>query len=291
MPDAAAARDAMTLDDTAVNFAVFGNPIKHSKSPVIHRAFAAQFGQDVQYRAVRVAEDAFEDAVSRFFEAGGAGLNITVPFKERAFAMAEEASDRAVRAKAANVLMPAEDGGLCADNTDGVGMIRDMVVNHGWQVGGRRTLVLGAGGAVRGILQPLLQERPGSVFVANRTASRAAALASEFDDLEVAIRGGGFADIPDQPWDLIINGTSAGLSGGVPELPPLTLSDRCSCYDMIYGGEPTAFMRWAADHAAWAVSDGLGMLVEQAAESYWLWQHQRPETRPVIQQVRALLGS
>jgi shikimate dehydrogenase len=289
MQEATVLSDPIAENEAAASFAVFGNPIKHSKSPVIQRAFAAQFDQDIQYRAVRVEEPAFEEAVRRFFEAGGAGLNVTVPFKERAFQMADEASDRATRAKAANVLMLTEDGRLRADNTDGVGMIRDMVVNHGWQVGGRRTLILGAGGAVRGVLQPLLKERPGLVFVANRTASRAQALAAEFADLDVPISGGGFADIPGQPWDLIINGTSAGLSDEVPELPPIALSDRCSCYDMIYGGEPTAFMRWAANHAAWAVSDGLGMLVEQAAESYWLWRQKRPETRPMIQQVRGLL--
>lgn len=282
--------DSVDAPGSAPRYAVFGNPIKHSKSPLIHAAFARQFDDSIQYRALRVDEPDFEAAAARFFAAGGQGLNVTVPFKERAFAVADEASERAVRAGAANVLIPLAGGGIRADNTDGVGMIRDMVVNNGWQLGGRRTLILGAGGAVRGVLQPLLRERPATVFIANRTVARAARLVDEFTDLAVPLAAGGFEGIPDQPWDLIINGTSAGLGGELPPLPPLSLSDRCCCYDMVYGAEPTPFMRWAAAHTAWAVADGLGMLVEQAAESYWLWRHSRPETRPVIQQLRDMLA-
>ncbi len=270
-------------------YAVFGNPIKHSKSPAIHGAFAAQFGADVSYRAVAVPLEAFEEKVAAFFRRGGSGLNVTVPFKERAWAMADSASDRASKARAANCLIPLEGGGLHADNTDGLGMVRDMVINQGWQLAGRRTLVLGAGGAVRGILQPLLAERPASLTVVNRTAERAQQLATEFADAPLSISAGGFDSVAGCEFDLIINGTSAGLAGEMPDLPEGLLSERCCCYDLVYQSEPTAFMRWAAARAAWAVTDGLGMLVEQAAESFYLWRQQRPSTAPVIQQLRELM--
>ena len=282
--------DERGVTANADKYAVFGQPIKHSKSPVIHAAFAAQFEEAVSYRAIGVELDAFEHKVSAFFDAGGAGLNITAPFKARAFALAEEVSDRALRAKAANVLLPLPTGGLRADNTDGVGLVRDMVTNCGWQLHGRRTLILGAGGAVRGILQPLLHERPASVFIANRTAVKAEQLAMEFDDVGVSIQGGGYDALAGQSFDLVINATSAGLAREMPELPSFTLTERCCCYDMVYGSEPTLFMRWAAGQAAWATSDGLGMLVEQAAESYYLWRGKRPATRPIIQQLRQPLA-
>lgn len=282
--------DAANEAQPAAAYAVFGNPIKHSKSPVIHAAFARQCADELNYRAVRVEPAEFEAKVQSFFSRGGQGLNVTVPFKERAFAMADEVSDRAARAKAANCLIPLADGRIRADNTDGVGMVRDMVVNHGWQLAGRRTLVLGAGGAVRGVLQLLLRESPKSIFIANRTADKAVTLAQEFGDLGIPVTGGGFDAIEGQTFDLIINGTSAGLEGSMPELPPLQLSDRCCCYDMVYGAEPTAFMRWSASHAAWAIADGLGMLVEQAAESYYLWRGRRPATGEVILHLRQLMS-
>lgn len=272
-------------------YAVFGNPIKHSKSPWIHGAFGRQFGEDITYRAVRVELEDFEGKVQGFFDRGGRGLNITVPFKERAFALADEASDRAARARAANFLMLTADGRLRADNTDGIGLVRDMAVNHGWQITGRRTLILGAGGAVRGVLQPLLRENPASVFIANRTPEKAKALALEFADVNGSIEAGSFADLAGQQFDLIINGTSAGLSGEMPALPEFSLSDRCCCYDMVYGAEPTPFMRWSAGQAAWAVADGLGMLVEQAAESFFLWRGHRPATGEVIQSLRQQMAS
>lgn len=278
----------------AAAYAVFGNPIKHSKSPAIHAAFAQQFGDNITYRALRIEPEDFEARVQAFFEQGGQGLNITVPFKERAFALADEISDRAARARAANFLMPTPDGGLRADNTDGVGLVRDMVANHGWQLAGRRTLVLGAGGAAKGILQPLIRETPASIFIANRTAARAEALARDFVELGagsgVDVSGGGLEAIPGEAFDLVINATSAGLAGQIPDLSQLVLSDRCCCYDMVYGAEPTSFMRWSAARAAWAVADGLGMLVEQAAESYYLWRGRRPATGEVIQQLRELMA-
>ena len=274
----------------ADKYAVFGNPIKQSKSPVIHAAFAAQFGHHIQSRAVRVELGQFAAAATRFFGAGGCGLNVTVPFKQDAFEYADSLSRRAERAGAVNTLTRQDDGSIHGDNTDGVGLIRDMVANHGWSVQGARVLIIGAGGAVRGVLEPLLLERPRDVVIANRTAARAQSLAEEFSDLPGAIEGGGYSVWENRQFDLIINASSAGLRGDMPELPASLLTERSCCYDMVYGAEPTVFMRWAAQQAAWAVADGLGMLVEQAAESFYRWRRVRPETGPVIQQLRDMLA-
>jgi len=266
-------------------FAVFGNPIKQSKSPIIHTLFAQQYAQHIEYRAVRVELDDFVQATSRFFEGGGAGLNITVPFKHEAFALAHRNSERSLRAGAVNVLTLADDGLIDGDNTDGIGLIRDLIANLGWTVQGLRVLLVGAGGAARGVLEPLLRERPRELLVVNRTAARAAELAVEFAGIG-PLEGGAFDLIGTRQFDLIINATSAGLSGEVPELPSSMLTERSCCYDMVYGAEPTPFLRWSADHAAGAVSDGLGMLVEQAAEAFYIWRQLRPETRSVIDQLR-----
>jgi shikimate dehydrogenase len=272
------------------NYAVFGNPIKHSKSPLIHAAFARQCEQRLRYRAVLVALDGFAEAVRKFFAEGGAGLNVTVPFKREAFEIAGRLSPRARRAGAVNTLSMAEDGVIEGDNTDGVGLVRDMVANLGWTVQSRRVLLLGAGGAARGVLEPLLREHPRQLLVVNRTAEKAERLAAEFADL-AAVAAGGLDRLRDGSFDLIVNATSAGLAGEMPELPDSLLTERSCCYDMVYGAEPTPFMRWAAHHAAWAVADGLGMLVEQAAESFFIWRHLRPETGPVIRQVRERLAA
>lgn len=266
-------------------YAVFGNPIKHSKSPIIHASFAAQCSQSIQYRAVRVEIDGFAGAARKFFEGGGRGLNVTVPFKQDAFSFADRHSERARRAGAVNTLSLASDGTIEGDTTDGVGMVRDMVANLGWVMQGQRVLIIGAGGAVRGILEPLLRERPKEAVIVNRTAGKAAELAQAFSDL-APVSGGGYELLGERQFDLVINASSAGLSGELPDLPSSLLTERSCCYDMIYGAEPTPFMRWAAHHAAWAVADGLGMLVEQAAESFFIWRHVRPETRPVINEIR-----
>ena len=266
-------------------FAVFGNPIKQSKSPIIHTLFAQQYAQHIEYRAVRVELDDFVQATNLFFEGGGAGLNITVPFKHEAFALAHRNSERSLRAGAVNVLTLADDGLIDGDNTDGIGLIRDLIANLGWTVQGLRVLLVGAGGAARGVLEPLLRERPRELLVVNRTAARAAELAVEFAGIG-PLEGGAFDLIGTRQFDLIINATSAGLSGAVPELPSSMLTERSCCYDMVYGAEPTPFLRWSADHAAGAVSDGLGMLVEQAAEAFYIWRQLRPETRSVIDQLR-----
>jgi shikimate dehydrogenase len=269
-------------------YAVFGNPVKQSKSPAIHRMFAEQCEQVMQYRAVRVELDDFERAAGAFFDSGGAGLNVTVPFKHDAFNFADQLSDRAQRAGAVNTLSRRADGAIIGDNTDGVGLVCDMIANLGWTLRDRRVLILGAGGAVHGVMEPLLLERPQALLVVNRTAEKAAALAQQFADLlPGALHGGGLDALADQQFDVIINATSAGLSGELPSLPSSLLTERSCCYDLVYGPEPTAFMRWSAHHAAWAVSDGLGMLVEQAAESFYLWRGLRPETRSVIHRVRS----
>ena len=269
-------------------YAVFGNPIKQSKSPAIHRMFAEQCEQTMQYRAVRVQLDDFERAAGAFFASGGAGLNVTVPFKHDAFRFADALSERAERAGAVNTLTRRDDGSISGDNTDGVGLVRDMIANLGWTLRDKRILVLGAGGAVHGVMEPLLLERPGELLVVNRTAGKATALAQQFSDLlPGALQGGGMELLDQRQFDVIINATSAGLSGAMPPLPSTLLTERSCCYDMVYGAEPTAFMRWSAHNAAWAVSDGLGMLVEQAAESFYVWRGRRPDTRSVIQHVRS----
>ncbi|MFV0278491.1 MAG: shikimate dehydrogenase [Parahaliea sp.] len=271
-------------------YAVFGNPIKHSKSPVIHTAFAEQCHQDMQYRAVRVELDGFERTVASFFGSGGRGLNITVPFKQRAFELADECTARARSAGAVNTLLQDVSGALLGDNTDGIGLVRDMVANLGWSLRGQRILILGAGGAVRGVLKPLLEEKPRSLTIANRTAERASELATRFGELGM-VDGGSYERIKGRQFDLVINASSAGLRGEMPELPGTLLTERSCCYDMVYGNEPTVFMRWAALHAAWAVADGLGMLVEQAAESFYRWRRVRPATGPVIQLLRQGLAT
>ena len=271
-------------------YAVFGNPIKHSKSPLIHGIFADQCDQAMQYRAVRVELDGFSKTVDSFFAGGGRGLNITVPFKEQAYQYAQRLSDRAMRAGAVNTLTLAEDGAVEGDNTDGIGLVRDMIANLGWAIQGGRILLLGAGGAARGVLEPLLRERPRELLLVNRTEERAIQVAGEFADIGT-IEGGGYSLIGERQFDLVINATSAGLTGEMPELSSSLLTERSCCYDMLYGSEPTPFMRWAALHAAWAVSDGLGMLVEQAAQSFYIWRGVRPETRPVIRQLREAMQS
>jgi len=266
-------------------YAVFGNPIKHSRSPTIHAQFARQCDQDLHYRAVRVALDGFDEAVRGFFASGGSGLNVTLPFKEQAARIADSRSAAVQRAGAANTLSRRADGSIHADSTDGLGLVRDMVCNLGWRIAGRRVLLLGAGGAARSVVEALLAERPAQVLVVNRTPARAVELVGLFADLGT-LSAGDLAAQPAEPFDLLINATSASLSGELPTLSPGLLGDRSCCYDLAYGAEPTVFMRWAAKEAAWAVSDGLGMLVEQAAEAFYIWRGRRPNTRDVLDSLR-----
>ncbi len=270
-------------------YAVVGNPIEHSRSPEIHARFAAQSGEDMVYDKQRVEPGQFQRAADAFFAAGGKGLNVTVPFKEDACRYAATLTARAGRAGAVNTLARQDQGGVLGDNTDGVGLVRDILDNLGWPVAGRRLLVLGAGGAVRGVLEPLLAAAPAAVVVANRTPSRAERLANAFADLG-PVRGCGFDALEGESFDLVINGTSASLAGDLPPLPAGLLSGGSCCYDMMYGAVPTVFMAWARRQRAGAVADGLGMLVEQAAEAFYLWRGVRPDTAPVIAGLRRSLG-
>lgn len=265
-------------------YAVMGNPIAHSLSPRIHALFAAQTGQNLEYRAILVEPGGFAAAARDFRAGGGRGLNVTVPFKQDAWVFADLLSVRADRAGAANTLV-FESTGVLGDNTDGAGLARDLTVNHGCSLAGQRILLLGAGGAARGVLQPLLMEKPARLVVANRTASKALELALRFGDLG-AVSGCGFAELAGQRFDLIVNATAAGLENVVPPLPEGVLAPDGWCYDLMYGSEPTAFVRWGRDRGAARSLDGLGMLVEQAAESFHLWRGVWPETGPVIAALR-----
>jgi shikimate dehydrogenase len=266
-------------------YAVMGNPIAHSKSPLIHRLFAEQTGQQLQYDALLVQKDAFAQAIAVFFIRGGKGLNVTVPFKQEAWEIADELSERARLAGAVNTLMMDEQGSLFGDNTDGIGLIRDLTQNIGFVIEGRHVLMLGAGGAARGVLAPLLEQQPASLHVANRTASRASELATAFAHLG-ELSASGLEDLPTRQYGLVINASAAGLQGESPVLPVDTIDADTWCYDMVYGSEPTAFMRYAASCGCRHSFDGLGMLVEQAAESFYLWRGVMPETAPVIDILR-----
>jgi len=271
------------MDRITGRFAVVGNPIGHSLSPQIHAAFARQTGHTIDYRAEQIDLASFEAWVADFFERGGRGLNVTLPFKSRAYVLAQAASERANAAGAANFLTRDPDGQVVADNTDGKGLVTDMVRNAGWSLGGARILILGAGGAVKGVMSALLAEDPSSVHVVNRTASRAEALAALWRDSSANVSGGGYETADAMAWDVIINGTSTGLSGDMPALPAsLALARGCACYDMAYGEAAAPFLAWSREQGAGDVRDGLGMLVEQAAESYFLWLGEYPQTQPLL---------
>lgn len=266
-------------------YCVFGNPIEHSKSPMIHAEFARQTEQAMEYVAQLAPTDGFARAWQAFVAAGGRGANVTVPFKGDAFALCDTLSHRAKRAQAVNTLIVGGNGRTYGDTTDGVGLVRDLAC-QGVTLKGKRLLVLGAGGAVRGVLEPLLAEKPACLQVANRTAEKATQLAAAFADLG-PISGSGYAAI-EGPFDLVINGTSASLSGALPPLPDALFSEGAWAYDMMYGAEPTVFLRWAEAQGAQPL-DGLGMLVEQAAESFFLWRNVRPETSQVRTRLRQSL--
>ncbi len=266
-------------------YAVMGNPINHSKSPLIHRLFADQCGIELEYRAIHVDVGHFEEAVRHFVSVGGKGLNITVPFKLDAWKLAQRRSKRAELAGAVNTLKLLDSGKIYGENTDGLGMLQDIQVNLSKQVEQARILVVGAGGAVRGVLGPLLEAAPALLHIANRTPAKAHELANIFSATGPCTASGLDA-VGNTPYDIVINGTAASLNGAVPDLPASIFADQALAYDMMYGNEPTAFMRWAEDKGVSNCSDGLGMLVEQAAESFHLWHGVRPETDAVIQQLR-----
>lgn len=269
----------------ADNYGVMGNPVAHSKSPQIHTAFARQTGECVVYQAILVELDGFPAALDEFQSAGGKGLNITVPFKEAAWQSAQVRTARAERARAVNTLWFDASGKRHGDTTDGIGFIRDLTLNHDIQLAGKEILVLGAGGAVRGILDPLCDQEPARVVIANRTVSRAVELARLFAD-RGEIAPSDYQALRGQRFHIVINGTSASLQGTVPPLPDDLLFPDACCYDMMYADTDTAFVTWAQEHHAARAVDGIGMLVEQAAESFYIWRRVRPETRPVIAMLR-----
>ena len=266
-------------------YAVIGNPIEHSKSPLIHQAFAEQTGQDIFYDRILGQPGRLPLFVDAFRKMGGLGLNITVPFKEEAWQLADERSERAESAGAVNTLIMLDNERLRGDNTDGVGLVRDLSQNHDFDFKGRRLLILGAGGAVRGVVRLLMEQGISGLKIANRTTAKAKSLAAYLAELGKC-GFSGLDALEGEQFDLIINGTAAGLSGEVPAIPNGILADNGWCYDMMYGDQPTAFVRWGEAQGAAKSLDGLGMLVEQAAESFYLWRDVRPQTAPVIRQLR-----
>lgn len=270
---------------SANRYAVLGHPIGHSKSPLIHQQFAGQFDFDIDYQAIDVAPGSFAQTVREFMASGGLGCNVTVPYKQEAFELADALSGRAQFAGAVNTLKFENGQRIFGDNTDGIGLLRDLTINLDQVLFGRRLLVLGAGGAVRGVLAPLMEQAPKSVVIANRTPAKAEELARVFSTIG-EILPSSFEALAGQQFDIVINGTAASLSGEVPPLPQDIFSDGALAYDLMYAKQPTAFMQWAVAHGAAQVSDGLGMLVEQAAESFYLWWGRQPETAPVIELIR-----
>ena len=271
-------------------YAVLGNPVSHSKSPLIHSMFAQQTDQTMSYVAISLEENEFEGFVRNFFADGGGGLNVTVPYKGNAFALAASCSPRAELAQAVNTLFLDVNGDICGDNTDGVGLVTDLKLNNKVAISGQRVLILGAGGAVRGIMAALVYEQASAITIVNRDVSKAELLAEEMQSMapieamsysklqEVANKG--------RRYDLIINGTSSSLFGEMPELDAKLIAPDCCCYDLMYSATDTPFVQWAKLEGARISIDGLGMLVEQAAEAFALWRGVRPNTASVMAHLR-----
>ncbi|MDA0150660.1 shikimate dehydrogenase [Vibrio sp. LaRot3] len=264
-------------------YAVFGNPIGHSKSPFIHTLFARQTNQPMTYTAELAPIDGFEQAATEFFSQGGRGCNITVPFKEQAYQFAHRLTGRAQLAGAVNTLKKLDDGEIIGDNTDGAGLVQDLL-QYQVPLKDARILLIGSGGAARGVVQPLLEQSPELLVITNRTFSKAEQLVSMF---------AGFGNVVasemnqlDQPFDVIINSTSASLSGELPAISPAIFSSTSTAYDMMYGKGKTTFNQWALDNGVAHAYDGLGMLVGQAAESFMLWRGLRPGTRQILRELR-----
>ncbi len=266
-------------------YALFGHPVQHSWSPFIHGMFARQAAQDMSYRLVESPPERFRSDVLDFFSGGGRGINVTLPHKRAAADLVNELTPRAQRADAVNTIVR-RDERLIGDNTDGAGLLADLTRNLGLHWKAPRILLLGAGGAARGALEPLLSLEPEVLLIANRSAARARALALEFAEFG-ELRGCEFAEIEHRPFDLIVNATAASLHGEVPLIPIDVVDDRTTCYDMAYGVGDTAFMTWAKRLGAARAEQGWGMLVEQAAEAFHLWRGVRPDTAPVLEVLRA----
>ncbi len=261
-------------------YGVVGYPVSHSRSPFIHGLFARQTGQRMVYRKNEVRPEAFRAWVHEFFRGGGRGLNVTLPHKQAAAELASELTPRAERAGAVNTLSSRGDH-IMGDNTDGAGLVRDLRDNLDVDISGASILILGAGGATRGVLAPLLMLDPRYIIIANRAPERAQALAGSFGDLG-SVRGCGFSDLDSSPFDIVINATSAGLTGDMPTIEPGIVGPGTLCYDFVYGRHGTPFLRWAQEHGCERTVSGWGMLVEQAAESFQIWRGVRPETQAII---------
>jgi shikimate dehydrogenase len=262
-------------------YGVVGHPINHSWSPFIHGLFARQTEQSLVYRLYDIAPQDFRAQVLEFFTRGGRGLNVTVPHKEAAAELANELTMRADRAGAVNTLMLTPEQTLLGDNTDGYGLVTDLRKNLGLAIANERILILGAGGATRGVVEPLLSLGPVELVIANRTSERAVNLASLFVDLG-PVRGCGFEDVGAEPFDLVINATAAGLTGSVPNVDGAIIASHTVCYDMSYSKTATPFVTWAIEQGSTRAHKGWGMLVEQAAEAFTLWRGVRPDTEPVL---------
>jgi len=265
-------------------YAVIGNPIAQSKSPLIHGAFAKATGQDIEYTKIEGPLDGFSAAVRAFIDSGGRGMNVTAPFKLQAYEMADQRSERAQLAGAANCLKFEADGRILAENFDGIGVTNDIVRNQSAPIAGKRVLVLGAGGAVRGLLLPFLAERPAELVIANRDAVKAAKLAQEVA-AHGKVRGGGYAEIGAARFDLVVNATSASLRGELPPVSPEVFAVDGLAYELAYGKGLTPFLRLAQNAGVKHLADGVGMLVEQAAEAFVWWRGVRPETRALIDEM------
>ena len=265
-------------------YGVMGYPISHSRSPVIHKLFAIQTRQALQYELLNVAPDKLERAVRQFQRTGGKGLNVTVPHKRAVAKLCDQLSERATAAGAVNTLV-FQDNEIFGDNTDGIGLLRDLAVNLGIEVSGTNILILGAGGATRGIVGPLLEMQPTSLVIANRTVSKAEKIVDRFEG-QGPLSACGFDEVPGkEPYDLIINATSAGVRGERPPYPAAAVGPKTICYDLSYAGKPTPFCEWARGMGCARAVMGWGMLVEQAAESFHLWRGVRPNTLPVLKQI------
>ncbi len=281
----------------ADQYGVVGHPVAHSLSPFIHHSlspfihgiFARETGEEMSYRLFDIAPADFREWTRDFFVQGGRGLSVTLPHKIAAADFAEDLTPRAVQAAAVNTLMARADG-ILGDNTDGAGLVRDLCDNLSLVITGRRILVIGAGGATRGVLGPLLGLAPAELVIANRTPERAATLAAAFEDLG-ELRGVGFEEVSGGPFDILINATSASLSGEIPPIAPGAIGPQTVCYDLAYGKSATAFVEWARRQGCARALQGLGMLVEQAAEAFRLWRGVRPATAPVLAALRQRAAS
>lgn len=270
-------------------YGVIGHPVEHSKSPFIHARFAEQTGEDLVYAAIHAEPDAFERVVDRFRGDGGRGLNVTLPFKQAAYALASIHTERARRAEAVNTLR-FDDGQILGDNTDGEGLIRDLRDNLAVALEGKRVLLLGAGGAARGVLGPLLDTGPSDLVLANRTPAKARRLCEVFAGAG-PVRSAEFHELGNSAFDLLINATAASVGGDLPPVPDSAVAPGACVYDLMYAAEETPFVRWGRSAGAGLAVDGLGMLVEQAAESFCLWRGLRPRTAPALEALRQHLGA